>query len=210
MKESFPFVSAGDPCIVGVISDTHIPDRVDALHPELKSLLRRHKVELILHGGDISTLAVLEELRSVAPVLAVTGNRDFALRSEVPNEQRLTIFGTEIVLTHGHVNPQIYWTDKLEYIAAGYYFERYQKRLAALYPTAKVIVFGHTHHPENRWVGEQLYFNPGSVSHGDYLDRRSYYGLLKFYKSGKIEPEIIPLTGAQIRAKKWVNNDKVH
>lgn len=193
-----------DPFIVGVISDTHIPDRVAGLHPHLIEELRRHQIELLLHGGDISTMPVLEELQCIAPVLAVTGNRDYALRHEILNEQRLSLYGSEIVLTHGHLNPKIYWMDKFQYIVGGYDFERYRLRLSARYPEARVIVYGHTHHPEIRWNEGILYFNPGSVSLGDYLDRQPNYGLLKFFKSGKIEAAILPLMGAHISAKKWV------
>ncbi|MEA5077393.1 MAG: metallophosphoesterase family protein [Anaerolineaceae bacterium] len=197
-------VAETDPFVVGVVADTHIPDRVDSLHPDLASVLIQNKVQLILHAGDLSTLAVIRELEQIAPVLAVTGNRDFLLHKMLPFEQRMSIYGSEIVLVHGHISPRIYWMDKVQYIALGYSFERYQQRLANLYPSARVILFGHTHHPENRWVGEQLFFNPGAVSHGDYLDRTPYYGLLKFYKGGRIDAAINPLMGAQIHAKQWV------
>jgi predicted phosphodiesterase len=66
-----------------------------------------------------------------------------------------------------------------------------------------VIIFGHTHHIENRWIGGKLYFNPGSVSHGDKLIPDPYFGLLKFYDDGRIEACLVPLTGAAIRNKKW-------
>lgn len=190
--------------MVGVVADTHIPDRIGSLHPHLAAVLTQNRVQLILHAGDLSTLAVVHELEQIAPVLAVTGNRDFFLRKVLPVEQRLSIYGSEIVLVHGHINPRIYWTDKLVFVARGYSFARYQQRLASLYPSARVIVFGHTHHAENSWQGEQLFFNPGAVSHGDYLDRTPHYGLLKFYKGGRIDAEINPLTGAQIHAKQWV------
>jgi predicted phosphodiesterase len=136
--------------------------------------------------------------------MAVTGNRDFLLRKQIPNEQKLTIHGSEVVLVHGHLDPKTYWMDKFQYIASGYDFERYRARLQKLYPEAKVIIFGHTHHPENLWKDGKLFFNPGAVSHGDYMDRQPYYGLLRFFKSGKIDSEILPLTGAHIHAKKWV------
>lgn len=193
-----------DPFVVGVVADSHIPDRVNALHPSLEWELTQNKVQLILHAGDLSTLAVVKSLEKIAPVLAVTGNRDFLLSNVIPMDQHLQIYGIDVVLAHGHISPKIYWTDKVEYITRGYSFERYQQRLAKRYPSARVIVFGHTHHSENQQVGEQLFFNPGSVSHGDYQDRAAYYGLLRFYKSGRIDATIHPLMGAQIQAKQWV------
>jgi len=203
-SELKPIDARTEPFVVGVVADTHIPDRVGSLHPALASVLTQNGVQLILHAGDLSTLAVIRELEQIAPVLAVTGNRDFLLHKVLPLEERLSIYGSEIVLVHGHISPRIYWTDKVQYLTRGYSFERYQQRLASLYPSARVIVFGHTHHPENHWVGEQLFFNPGAVSHGDYLDRTPYYGLLKFYKGGRIDAAINPLMGAQIHAKQWV------
>jgi putative phosphoesterase len=188
---------------VAVISDTHIPDRVNDLHPLLISKLQALKVDLIFHGGDIAVSSVLGQLEKVAPVRAVTGNRDFLLVNELPMTQEMEIYNSRVVLTHGHLSPRIYWQDKFTYITNGYDFERYKKRLERSFPEARVIVFGHTHHPENRWEGNQLYFNPGSVSHGDRWTELPSYGLLIFYDDGRIESSLIPLTGAVIRNKKW-------
>src|SRR5438093_1421712 len=55
--------------VVGVISDTH-----GLLRPEAVAALA--SVDLILHAGDIGSAAVLDELGSIAPVLAVRGNND--------------------------------------------------------------------------------------------------------------------------------------
>jgi len=192
-----------DPFIVGVVADTHIPDRVDALHPSLLDELRRQGVHLILHAGDISVARVLPELAQIAPVRAVTGNRDFLLKRQLPHTQRLEIFGSKVSLTHGHMGPRIYWQDKLAHYARGYAFERYQQRFDAFFADARVIIFGHTHHPENRWIDGRLYFNPGSASHGDRQLPQPTFGLLKFYEDGRIESSLIPLTGAAIRMKKW-------
>jgi putative phosphoesterase len=202
--EAFEKIQANsDPFVVGVVSDTHIPDRVGELHPFLLAELRAHSVQLILHGGDISVRKVLTELATVAPVRAVAGNRDWLLCNELPLARGLEIYGTRVVLTHGHMGAAVYWKDKVQHITRGYLFERYQKRLGRAFPQARIILFGHTHHIENRWIGETLYFNPGSVSHGDAKIPATYFGLLKFYEDGRIEPSLIPLSGAVIRNKKW-------
>ena len=198
-------ISEHDPIIVAVVADSHIPDRVDNLHPSLLNELVECEVTLILHAGDISVKWVTTQLEQIAPVKAVTGNRDILLSNELPNVQRLDVFGSTLVLTHGHLNPATYWMDKFQYVTRGYSFERYQKRFKRAFPEARVVVFGHTHHAENCWLNGQLFFNPGSVSHGDYLDRTPSYGLLKFFKDGRIEAEVIPLMGAEIRAKRWVD-----
>ena len=51
----------------GVISDTHGVLRVQAVDALRGS-------ELILHAGDIGTADVLQELKRIAPVVAVRGN----------------------------------------------------------------------------------------------------------------------------------------
>ena len=64
---------------LGVVADTHIPDRVRSLHPDLLPGLKAANAEVILHAGDICSPVVLAELSQVAPVVAVRGNRDWAL-----------------------------------------------------------------------------------------------------------------------------------
>src|SRR5204863_2583781 len=56
---------------VGVISDTHIPH-----FKKLPEAIWEHfaGVELIIHAGDLSILSVLDELETIAPVVAVQGN----------------------------------------------------------------------------------------------------------------------------------------
>ena len=54
---------------LGVISDTH-----GLLRPEVPALLAG--VDLIVHAGDIGSLAVLDALREIAPTVAVRGNVD--------------------------------------------------------------------------------------------------------------------------------------
>jgi uncharacterized protein len=57
---------------VGVISDTHIPKRAARVHDAALRLFE--DVELILHAGDLSSLAVVDQLAAYAPVEAVQGN----------------------------------------------------------------------------------------------------------------------------------------
>jgi putative phosphoesterase len=202
MKESL--VTEKDPFVIGVVSDTHVPDRVHGLHPALLGELRNYEVDLILHAGDVAVRSVITTLEQVAPVRVVTGNRDLLLINEYPVSLTLTIHQTVLTLTHGHLDPATYWGDKFAYITRGYNFSRYQKRLARAFPASRVIVYGHTHHAENVWIGGQLFFNPGSVNHGDYLDLEPKFGLLKIHKDGRIDALIYPLKGALIDAKEWV------
>src|SRR6266849_7256559 len=59
---------------IGVISDTHIPH-----FKKLPEAIWEHfaGVELIVHAGDLSILSVLNELETIAPVVAVQGNIEY-------------------------------------------------------------------------------------------------------------------------------------
>src|SRR3990170_7133301 len=61
---------------IGLVSDTHIPAPVKELPvAELTEAFRG--VDLILHGGDIYSLSVLDDLERIAPVLAARGDDDY-------------------------------------------------------------------------------------------------------------------------------------
>lgn len=151
---------------VGVVSDTHIPDRRRDLHSALIPALRENKIQLILHAGDISVPRVLKELEEVAPVLAVRGNRDIAFGNELPLSRKLEINGHLVLLSHGHMGIASYWLDKFQHIFRGYRLDRYIRRLNSAMPEATVYVFGHSHSREDLRQSGKLYFNPGSVSIG--------------------------------------------
>ncbi|MDO8971073.1 MAG: metallophosphoesterase family protein [Saprospiraceae bacterium] len=58
-----------DRLIIGVVADTH-----GLVRPELLELFR--DASMIFHAGDIGKPGVLDQLQSVAPVIAVRGNID--------------------------------------------------------------------------------------------------------------------------------------
>jgi uncharacterized protein len=165
---------------VGVISDTHIPDRVRSLHPGVLDGLRTNKVNLILHAGDISIPRVLSELRMIAPVLAVKGNRDLLFGDELPLMRILEINGHKVLLTHGHMGMFSYWIDKFQHLTLGYRSDRYIRRLMNAAPDASVYIFGHSHSVEEiHWDGK-LFFNPGSASFSLPPETRKSWGLISF------------------------------
>lgn len=59
---------------IGLISDTHQPNDVKHLWPEVYEAFAG--VDLILHGGDINDPVVLDWLEEIAPTLACRGNND--------------------------------------------------------------------------------------------------------------------------------------
>src|SRR5262245_5485989 len=86
---------------IGLVSDTHMPDRCAALPAALLDVLKG--VDLLLHAGDVGELWVLDRLAAIAPVIAVHANDDTAdAQRELPYQQVLAVAGQRIVLTHAH------------------------------------------------------------------------------------------------------------
>jgi len=158
---------------IGIISDTHIPARASRV-PDA-ALHHFEDVELILHAGDHSVLAVLDQLAAYAPVEAVQGNVE---RQEVvdalPLKRELVVGGCAIGLVH---------------ILGEHQFYRRAARLG--FPAARVVVFGHSHVPLAEDADGLLLLNPGSAT-----DRRRQPACtvaLLTIKDGQPRAEIIPL-----------------
>jgi len=108
---------------------------------------RLRAADLILHAGDLSTLAVLRELEAYARVIAVHGNVDDArVRAALPATAQVDAGGAIVALVHD-AGPA---TGRLA-------------RLRRRFPDADAVVFGHSHIPlhETAPDGFQI-FNPGS------------------------------------------------
>ena len=172
---------------IGVVADTHVPDRAHSLDPTITTILREAGVVAVLHAGDVCSPLVLDLLGTIAPVYAVRGNRDVWQLAQLPIKRSISFAGVNIGLIHGHGDFFGYMSQKLSYLFRGYQFLYYQKRLRREFPDARVVVFGHTHRCENRWADGLLMFNPGPAS------RLSW---------GIIQPSIgllIPLDGGQMK-----------
>jgi putative phosphoesterase len=133
--------------------------------------------DVILHAGDVSTVAVLEELRALGPpVHAVCGNVDeAALRELLPSELVIDAGGVQIGMTHD-AGPQ-----------AGR-----EERLARRFPAAAAVVYGHTHRPQVERHGTLWILNPGSPT-----ERRrapEHTMLLLEVEAGEIRPELVTLS----------------
>ena len=179
--------------VLGVISDTHIPDRVRSLHPEVLPRFRAVGVQAILHAGDISSQAVLSELEHVAPVFAVRGNRDWLWLPHLPSKRCLSFHGVQIGMMHGHGSWKQYLWDKPFFYWRGYHHARLLPRLQAAFPQARVIVFGHGHAALNQWINGQLFFNPGSPHLPDRKDLARSVGVLRISAENEVSGEIIEL-----------------
>lgn len=148
---------------LGILSDTHVPDRAKRLPERLCALFRSAGVDVILHAGDICVPSVLEQLTEVAPVYAVRGNRDIYALHELPEKLSLEFDGVRVGLIHGHGRLFQYLLDKADWVRRGIQEDRYRQRALQAFPDAHLVIFGHLHRRIHVWVGEKFLFNPGSV-----------------------------------------------
>ena len=159
---------------VGIISDTHIPH-----FSRLPEPLWAHfaGVELIIHAGDLSVLSVIAELETIAPVVAVQGNIEHEeVVLKLPIKREVVVGQCRIGVVHILGESA-----------------RYAKTARREFPTARVVVFGHSHTPYNQEHDGQLLFNPGSAT-----DRRKQptcsIGMLYIDdETGSVRGEIIKL-----------------
>jgi len=184
-------LSPGSILLLGVVSDTHIPDRGLKLHPALVRMLASPGVTAILHAGDIAAPAVLAELGEIAPVIAVQGNRDWLFRKSLPAAVRLTIGPVKIGLVHGHGGLRRYLIDKARYLASGYRVERYRNLVRSLFPQVQAIVYGHTHRADNTVQDGCLYFNPGAAGGLAMTRRGPSIGFIRVGPGDQVQGEIV-------------------
>lgn len=178
---------------LGVIADTHIPDRKRSLDDRVMPIFEAAKVTAILHAGDVSTPRVLRQLEEVAPVHAVRGNRDWVALRNLPLRLELTFGGIQIGMAHGHGRLMNYIVDRADYMVRGYRLEMFLPRLRQAFPNVQIIVFGHIHRPLNIFSNGVLLFNPGSPHFSDVKLNAPSVGLLHIHSGGGFSGEIIEL-----------------
>jgi putative phosphoesterase len=126
-----------------VVADTHLPDGGAGDLP-VAAWRELERADVILHAGDVTGPALLARLAEVAPVHAVLGNNDRAL--VLPESVLVELDGVRVGMVHDS-GPR-----------AGR-----EGRLRRRFPTADLVVFGHSHIP---WceagLDGQLLLNPGS------------------------------------------------
>lgn len=120
---------------VGLISDTH-----GLLRPEAVRALAGS--DLIVHAGDVGKPGILEELRAIAPVVAVRGNVDQGDWAMALPLTAVAEAGPVLIYVLHDVN-----TLDLDPVAAGF----------------GVVVSGHSHKPATLEKSGVLFINPGSA-----------------------------------------------
>lgn len=159
---------------VAVIADTHTHGMTRTVPFSAWPFLET--CDHILHAGDVVDPALLDEMKSLAPVTVVMGNcdgmdvRDWGAEDEVTIE----LGGIRIGMIHD----------------SGLSDGR-RARMRARFPDARVVVFGHSHLPVNDDTDGLLLFNPGSPT----WKRKAPFpsmGLL-WIENGDVEGEIFPV-----------------
>jgi uncharacterized protein len=121
--------------LIGVISDTH-----GLMRPEALAALRG--VEQILHAGDVGDVAILDELRTIAPVTAIRGNVDSSGPcAKLPATDVVELGDKLFYLVHSVHDLDI------DPVAAG----------------IAMVVSGHSHKPSVEVKDGVVFFNPGSA-----------------------------------------------
>ena len=159
---------------LGIITDTHIPQRIEALPPRVFEVFRG--ADRILHAGDINSRRVLDQLAEIAPVDAVAGNADL-FRHGLPLTCLIEVEGRRIGLVHGHGGWSRYVRSKVR-DRFGYDEERYLKIVQRSFGPVDAIVFGHTHRFYQNERSGILLFNPGPVAPDFYNTPGPQVGLL--------------------------------
>ena len=133
------------PVRVIALSDTHAPRRWTSCPPAVAAWLRA--ADTILHAGDVCTAGVLDELAEYAPVHAVLGNNDGPDVAQwgAPPTLQLVLGGVRVAMIHDSGQ------------AAGRL-----RRMRTAFPSAELVIFGHSHIPLDDSDGTMRIFNPGS------------------------------------------------
>ena len=118
-----------------MISDTH-----GLLRPEAVETLQGARQ--IIHAGDVGSPEVLEDLRKIAPVIAVRGNVDEGdWASQLPQTAKVGVDGRMFFVLHD--------VHELAFDPAGAGFA--------------AVISGHSHKPLEQVRDGVLYLNPGAA-----------------------------------------------
>ena len=166
--------------LIGVISDTHIPERARAIPDIVFEIFK--DVDLILHAGDLVSLEVKDHLEEVAPTICVQGNMDRYGGLDLPRRKTLDLDGVKIGLAHGEVYPR---------------GDTQQLRYTGLEMGVEVLITGHTHWSFIKELPDILLLNPGSPT----VPRLSEPSVMIIeLQDGKLDAEIVKIGASPCKA----------
>ena len=123
------------PTKIGLISDTH-----GLLRPQALEVLRGS--HLIIHAGDLGKPEILEDLKKIAPVVAVRGNVDNASWAQSLPLTAVAEAGAILLYVLHNLKDL-----DMAPASAGF----------------SIVISGHTHKPTKTVQDGVLYINPGSA-----------------------------------------------
>jgi putative phosphoesterase len=124
-----------DVATIGLISDTHGLMRQEAL-------TALNGTDLIIHAGDVGKPGIIEQLRVVAPVVAVRGNVDKGVWASQLPMTAVAEAGTALIYV-------LHDIQQLDLNPAAAEFN--------------IVVSGHSHKPSHTERAGVMYLNPGSA-----------------------------------------------
>lgn len=163
---------------IGILSDTHLPNlirQLDELGPEPAEFFAT--VDLILHGGDLSSPTVLDWLEEFAPVLCTIGNNDPIADARCKDVEILDLDGWRIGMVHS--------------LKRGF---RPMAALQQLFPApVDIMIAGDTHQEALEYREGVVVLNSGSPTFPQHKDLRlGTVGLLEITPE-RLRAEIIVL-----------------
>ena len=155
---------------VGLISDTHMPERCVAFPESISDVFQ--DVDLLLHAGDLGELWVLDRLSAIAPVIAVHGNDETQdVQRELPYQQLISVAEQRILLWHSHYPDPA--EDKANRGGPWHRILTCQAERAQQVG-ASIVVFGHTHVPMTYQYDGIWLVNPGALASGSLFTRQDH------------------------------------
>lgn len=151
---------------IAVLADTH-----GLLRPEIAEVLGT--CEVILHGGDLSSRKILDELERIAPVYVVRGNNDKEWAEGMAEELDITLFGLRIYMIHNQ--------------------KHRRKDLEGI----DLFIYGHSHKYEQKTEEGVCFLNPGSCGPRRFLLPVTMAVLEVQEGTGQWRVEKIDLTGGE-------------
>jgi uncharacterized protein len=175
---------------IGLISDTHIPEACEHLPARVFEVFRG--IDLVMHAGDVYVNRVLDELSTIAPVIAALGNGDEGLdghKDSLDPDERvreahlLELEGLKIGLVHAIPTPDE---------TSQEVFERAMVRHFG--GPVDVIVQGHSHVEGVVRYGATLIVNPGSATlPRNLVDVPGTVAILEIANGAVVSAEIVQL-----------------
>ncbi len=163
---------------IGLLTDTHLPAlirQLDELGPEPAEFFST--VDLILHGGDLTSPTILDWCEQFAPTICATGNNDPIPDPRTKDVQMMELEGWRIGMIHS-LDRQF----------------RPMSELQAMFPSpVDIMVAGHTHQEHLEYREGVVLINSGSITFPQHKELRlGTVGLLEI-TPGRLHAEIIVL-----------------